>query len=102
MEAILCSEKFFRWHRRLACADYNSGRDARPTNFLSFMGGLKAHEELFRKVQSSKFKVQGSKSSIGCVLRTINPVQWRERRPAPPNLFMLYGWAKAMNDNFIR
>ena len=31
------------------------------------------------------------KSNIGCVLRTINPVEWRAGMPAPLNLFMIYG-----------
>ena len=36
---------------------YTAGRDARPTDFSGFVGGPTAHEELFQKVQSSRFKV---------------------------------------------
>ena len=60
------------WHRRLACADYNRGRDARPTSLFMLYGWAKGPCDYLEK------------SVVGCVLRTIKSVERLARAPAPP------------------
>jgi hypothetical protein len=64
-------------------------------NFSCFVGGPKANEELFRKVLGGTgilpvwrtgWKPVPPKFNVGCVLRTINPIECR--------LFIIYGLTK--------
>ena len=63
-----------------------AGRDARPTNlFMLYKWADRPMNKCSEKLSVFRFLFSMEQFRVGCVLRTITPVEWRTGMPALRN-----------------